>query len=147
MSRCAPSGAVNVYQGVVEVIPNVAGEVVDVPVEGLKPLTEGDVLFRIDPVPYQATVDQLKAQLADTEQNVERLRASADAANATGCCPAVPEGTACTFDYVPQTCDNGCTYDNTCLAEAAGATGCSETCSVPDGTVACTLDYAPGESC
>jgi multidrug resistance efflux pump len=79
----APTGPVNVYQGVVEVVPNVAGEVIDVPVEGLKPVNKGDVLFRIDPVPYEAIVDQLKAQLADAKQNVERLKASAEAANAT----------------------------------------------------------------
>ena len=32
---------------------DVAGEVIDVPVEANKPLKAGDVLFRIDPVPYR----------------------------------------------------------------------------------------------
>ena len=53
----APGGSVNVYQYVVEVIPNVSGEVVDVPVEALEPLEPGDVLFQIDPIPFQAKVD------------------------------------------------------------------------------------------
>ena len=79
----APAGPVNVYQGVVEIIPNVTGEVLEVPVEGLTPIKEGDVLFRIDPVPYQAVVDQLTAQLAEAKQNVKRLAAAAEAANAT----------------------------------------------------------------
>lgn len=79
----APSGTVNVYQTVVEVLPNVSGEVVEVPIKGLEPLEQGTPLFRIDPTPYQAAVDSLKARLEDAKQSVERLRASADAAHAT----------------------------------------------------------------
>jgi RND family efflux transporter MFP subunit len=45
------------------IIPNVAGEVIDVPVEGNTPLKTGDVLFRIDPVPYEAQVRAIEAQL------------------------------------------------------------------------------------
>ncbi len=79
----APSGTANVFRYVVEIVPNVSGEVIDVPVEPLKPLKQGDILFQIDPEPFQARVDQLKAQLEATIQNVEQLRASADAAEAT----------------------------------------------------------------
>ncbi len=79
----APSGTANVFRYVVEIVPNVSGEVVDVPVEPFKPLQPGDVLFQIDPEPFQARVDQLKAQLEATIQNVEQLRAAADAAQAT----------------------------------------------------------------
>ena len=59
----APSGAVTQYQTVIEIIPNVGGQVIDVPVKPLAPMKKGDVLFRIDPETYEATVDQLKAQL------------------------------------------------------------------------------------
>jgi multidrug resistance efflux pump len=79
----APSGTANVFRYVVEIVPNVSGEVIDVPVEPLKPLEQGDVLFQIDPEPFQARVDQLKAQLEATIQNVEQLKASAEAAQAT----------------------------------------------------------------
>jgi multidrug resistance efflux pump len=79
----APVGPANVYQPVVEIIPNVSGEVIEVPVEGLQTLEKGDVLFRIDPAPYQAAVDQLTAQLADSTQTVERLKAAAASAEAT----------------------------------------------------------------
>ena len=78
----APGGSVNVYQYVVEIIPNVSGEVIDVPVEPLEPLQPGDVLFQIDPVPFQAKVDQLDAQLEAAIQNVEQLKAASDAADA-----------------------------------------------------------------
>lgn len=78
----APSGSVNVYQDVVEIVPNVSGQVIEVNVEGLEFVRKGDPLFRIDPEPFQLVVEGLKAQLADTVQQVERLKASAEAAAA-----------------------------------------------------------------
>ena len=39
----APSGPVNVYRYVIEIAPNVSGEVIDVPVRPLVPLKKGDV--------------------------------------------------------------------------------------------------------
>jgi RND family efflux transporter MFP subunit len=41
----------------------VAGEVIDVPVTANAGLRNGDVLFRIDPVPYKAQVKAIEAQL------------------------------------------------------------------------------------
>jgi multidrug resistance efflux pump len=79
----APVGSVNVYQPVIEIVPNVSGEVVEVPSTGSRPLEEGDVLFRIDPEPYQAEVDRLKAALKEAEQAAKMLPsdvASAEAA-------------------------------------------------------------------
>jgi multidrug resistance efflux pump len=59
----APQGPVLVVRNSVAVVPDVAGEVIDVPVEANKPLRAGDVLFRIDPVPFEAQVKALEAQL------------------------------------------------------------------------------------
>jgi RND family efflux transporter MFP subunit len=59
----APQGSALVVRNAVSIIPNVAGEVIDVPVEGNTALKAGDVLFRIDPVPYEAQVKALEAQL------------------------------------------------------------------------------------
>jgi len=59
----APQGAALVVRNAVSIIPNVAGEVIDVPVEGNTALKSGDVLFRIDPVPYEAQVRAIEAQL------------------------------------------------------------------------------------
>ncbi|WP_075291160.1 HlyD family secretion protein [Pararhizobium arenae] len=64
------------------VIPAVGGLVVEVPVEPNVPLKKGEVLFRIDPRPYQYSVDQKKAQLAEAEQSVLQLKAVLDAAEA-----------------------------------------------------------------
>jgi len=63
------------------VIPVVGGQVGEVPVAANTPLKKGDVLFRIDPRPYQYTVDQKKAALAEAEQSVLQLKAALDAAN------------------------------------------------------------------
>ena len=62
------------------VIPVVGGQVVEVPVTPNAPLKKGDVLFRIDPRPYQYTVDQKKASLAEAKQTVLQLKAALDAA-------------------------------------------------------------------
>ena len=59
----APQGPVLVVRNSVAVVPSVAGEVIEVPVEANKPLKAGDVLFRIDPVPYHAQVAAIEAQL------------------------------------------------------------------------------------
>jgi multidrug resistance efflux pump len=71
-----------IYFAVTPVLPAVRGRVTEVPVQTNKPLKEGDVLFRIDPKPYQYVVDQKRAQLAEAEQNVKQLKASLDQATA-----------------------------------------------------------------
>ena len=69
----APQGAALVTRNSVSVVPEVAGEVVDVPVSGNTPLKAGDLLFRIDPVPYQAQVDALSAQLKLASQRLAQM--------------------------------------------------------------------------
>jgi multidrug resistance efflux pump len=59
----------------------VGGQVVEVPVTPNAPLKKGDVLFRIDPRPYQYAVDQKTASLAEAKQTVLQLKAALDAAN------------------------------------------------------------------
>jgi RND family efflux transporter MFP subunit len=59
----APSGPALVIRPSVAIVPDVAGEVIEVPVAANAPVKAGDVLFRIDPVPFQSQVDALAAQL------------------------------------------------------------------------------------
>jgi RND family efflux transporter MFP subunit len=59
----APQGSALVVRNSVAIIPNVAGEVIDIPAEANAPLKAGDVLFRIDPAPYHSQVQALEAQL------------------------------------------------------------------------------------
>jgi len=72
MNWGAPSGRAIVGRQSVAIVPNVAGEVIDVPVQPNTPLKAGDVLFRIDPIPYQAQVRQIEAQLKLAQINLER---------------------------------------------------------------------------
>src|SRR5205085_9450734 len=55
----APSSAdVRVYKYTIPIVSQVRGRVVEVPVEeGNRLVRKGDVLFRIDPPPYQLEVD------------------------------------------------------------------------------------------
>jgi len=76
------SSNARIYFAVTPVLPAVKGRVIEVPVEANTPLKQGDVLFRIDPSPYQYTVDQKKAALAEAEQNAKELKASLDEASA-----------------------------------------------------------------
>lgn len=78
----APSGTVNVYQSVIEIIPNVAGEVIEIPARALEPINKGDVLFQIDPQPYLAEVERFEAALKAAEQNAEMLPADLTSAKA-----------------------------------------------------------------
>ncbi len=65
-----------IYFSVTPVLPTVRGRVIEVPVKENAPLKDGDVLFRIDPKPYEYVVEQKKAALAEAEQNVRQLKAS-----------------------------------------------------------------------
>jgi multidrug resistance efflux pump len=63
MQFWAPSGPLLIGQYSVQIVPNVQGEVIEVNAEDNVPVKEGDVLFRIDPTPYEASVQQTRAQL------------------------------------------------------------------------------------
>jgi RND family efflux transporter MFP subunit len=52
-----------VFQYVIPIVSNVSGQVIEVPSEPLVPMREGDVLFRIEPLPYQAAVDRFEASI------------------------------------------------------------------------------------
>ena len=71
-----------IYFAVTPVQPLVEGRVIDVPVQANVPLKEGDVLFRIDPKPYEYVVAQKQAALAAADQNVKQLKAALDQATA-----------------------------------------------------------------
>jgi len=70
------------YFTVTPILPGVRGRVTEVPVTPNVPLKEGDVLFKIDPRPFQYAVDQKQAQLAEAEQNVKQLKSALDQATA-----------------------------------------------------------------
>jgi RND family efflux transporter MFP subunit len=73
MNWGAPQGSALVVRHSVPIVPDVAGEVADVPVEANTQLKAGDVLFRIDPVPYQSQVSALEAQLKFQEPRLGQM--------------------------------------------------------------------------
>jgi len=56
------------------IVPAVTGTVVEVPVSPMTALKKGDVLFKIDPIPFQNRVSSLTAQIALASDDVERTR-------------------------------------------------------------------------
>ncbi|MBZ7922230.1 efflux RND transporter periplasmic adaptor subunit [Ensifer adhaerens] len=73
MNWGAPQGKALVVRNSVAIVPDVAGEVLEVAVASNSPLKAGDVLFRIDPVPYKAKVDALQAQLSLQELRLSQM--------------------------------------------------------------------------
>ncbi len=53
------------------IVPQVKGRVIEVPVQANVPLKQGDVLFRIDPTPYQNQLDALNARLGLASTRLE----------------------------------------------------------------------------
>jgi multidrug resistance efflux pump len=61
---------VRVIKYVVPVVSQVRGRVIEVPVENNRPVKKGDLLFAIDPTPYQNEVSSLEAKLTSDEARV-----------------------------------------------------------------------------
>ena len=78
----APSSAdVRVFKYTVPIVAQVKGRVIEVPVEeGNRLVKKGEVLFKIDPQPYQLAVNQLEAQLASASASQKELLESLKAA-------------------------------------------------------------------
>ena len=80
----APSSHdIRVVNYVVPINPPVRGLVTEVPIEPNRPIKKGDVLFKVDPTPfeiavknYEAQIAQLKVQLVTAEANSRNLQES-----------------------------------------------------------------------
>jgi multidrug resistance efflux pump len=70
------------YYVTTPIVPAVSGKVIEAPIKSASKVKKGDVLFRIDPTPYQAVVDQKKAAIAEAEQAVKQLTAAREGAEA-----------------------------------------------------------------
>jgi multidrug resistance efflux pump len=85
----APSSHdVRVINYVVPVVPRVSGRVTEVPIEANRPIKKGDVLFRIDPVPFELAVraaesnlGMLRGKLLTAEANQRTLGEQLNSAN------------------------------------------------------------------
>jgi multidrug resistance efflux pump len=77
-----PSGSLTVVSRVVEITPNVSGQVVSIPVKTNVPVKTGTTLFQIDQSPFQAKVKQLEASLAQAQQQAKQLVSNYEQATA-----------------------------------------------------------------
>jgi multidrug resistance efflux pump len=68
------------YFNTTPIVPGVSGVVTEVPVQSGTKLKAGDILFRIDPAPFENAVKAKEAALADAVQTTHQLRATADSA-------------------------------------------------------------------
>jgi len=63
MQWAAPTGPARVLTRAVQIVPNVSGQVVDILARANVPLKKGDLLFRIDPKPFEIALDLAEASL------------------------------------------------------------------------------------
>jgi multidrug resistance efflux pump len=82
LNYLSPSGTITVAGRVVEVTPNVAGDVVSIPVKPNVPVKAGTVLFQINQTPFKYKVTQLEAALVGSKQQAEVLKANYEQASA-----------------------------------------------------------------
>ncbi|MGO3931924.1 HlyD family secretion protein [Rhodopseudomonas pseudopalustris] len=85
MNNYHPSSAdARVFQRIVQIVPHITtpGRVAEIVAQPNAPLKKGDVIFRIDPQPFQFEIDRLQAALAAAQQNVPQLKSSFDQASA-----------------------------------------------------------------
>ena len=77
------SNDLRVFRYTVPIVSQVRGRVLEVPIEeGNRPVKKGDVLFRIDPTPYQLQVNTLQAQLASAIGQTKEVEESYKGAQA-----------------------------------------------------------------
>jgi multidrug resistance efflux pump len=66
MNIVAPSSHdVRSMNYVIPIVPRVTGTVTEVPIEPNRPIKKGDLLFKIDPVPFQQAYEAAEAKLAE----------------------------------------------------------------------------------
>ncbi|EGA71722.1 hypothetical protein VISI1226_13086 [Vibrio sinaloensis DSM 21326] len=64
------------------IVSGVRGKVIEVPVEPNKALQKGDILFKIDPIPYEAEIAKLEAQIKEASQGALGLESQLQGAKA-----------------------------------------------------------------
>jgi multidrug resistance efflux pump len=71
MNICAPSSSdVRAQNYVIPIVPRVTGQVTEVPIEPNRPIKKGDVLFKIDPVPFEAAENAAQATLRGAQDQL-----------------------------------------------------------------------------
>jgi len=89
LDRAPTTDDAYVYADTINVVPEVSGRIIELPVRDNQAVRQGDLLLRIDPRPYQAALDQARArldtlnnQIALTQRSVNAQQYNADSARA-----------------------------------------------------------------
>jgi multidrug efflux system membrane fusion protein len=69
-----------VRANIVGIAPEVSGRIVELPVEDNQYVKQGDLLYMVDPRPYQAKLAEARAELLIAEKDVDSRRASSGSA-------------------------------------------------------------------
>ena len=71
MNIVAPSSSdVRAQNYVIPIVPRVTGQVTEVPIEPNRPIKKGDVLFKIDPLPFEAAEKAAEATLRGAQEQL-----------------------------------------------------------------------------
>src|SRR5205085_6911971 len=76
---CPSSSDVRAQNYVMPIVPRVSGQVTEVPIEPNRPIKKGEVLFKIDPVPFEAAMKAAESTLrglGDQLKNTAAKKAS-----------------------------------------------------------------------
>jgi multidrug resistance efflux pump len=77
MNIVAPSSSdVRAMNYVIPIVPRVTGQVTEVPIEPNRPIKKGDVLFKMDPVPFELAVKAAEATLAQNKAKLVTAEAT-----------------------------------------------------------------------
>lgn len=77
MNIVAPSTSdVRAQNYVIPIVPRVTGQVTEVPIEPNRPIKKGDVLFKMDPVPFELAVKAAEATLAQNKTKLVTAEAT-----------------------------------------------------------------------
>src|SRR5213594_4811169 len=76
MNIVAPSSSdVRAMNYVIPIVPRVTGQVTEVPIEPNRPIKKGDVLFKMDPVPFEEATKAAEATLRGLEDQLKNATA------------------------------------------------------------------------
>src|SRR3989442_15310592 len=76
MNIVAPSSNdVRAMNYVIPIVPRITGQVTEVPIQPNRPVKKGDVLFKIDPVPFEAAVKAAEATLRGLKDQLNNATA------------------------------------------------------------------------
>ena len=68
-----------IYADTINVVPVIEGHIVTIPVKDNQLVSKGDLLFKIDPRPYEHAIESGTAQLATLDEQIKLAQRTIDA--------------------------------------------------------------------